>query len=86
QPGSLSAWRDKAVNAATGDFFADTLKTIQSSYLRPTHAGFITFFRETAPRVAAAITGELSVTELAAWVNRRYRETRPSTASVRSVA
>ncbi|MEO5760606.1 MAG: extracellular solute-binding protein, partial [Mesorhizobium sp.] len=42
QPGSLSAWRDKAVNAATGDFFADTLKTIQSSYLRPTHAGFIT--------------------------------------------
>jgi len=86
QPGSLSAWQDKAVNAATGDFFADTLKTIQSSYLRPTHAGFITFFRETAPRVEAAIAGELPVAELAAWVNRRYRETRPSTKSVRSVA
>ncbi|PWJ86755.1 multiple sugar transport system substrate-binding protein [Mesorhizobium loti] len=86
QPGSLSAWQDKAVNATSGDFFADTLKTIQSSYLRPTHAGFITFFRETAPRVGAAIAGELSITELAAWINRRYRETRPSTKSVRSVA
>ena len=86
QPGSLSAWRDSAVNAATGDFFADTLKTIQSSYLRPTHAGFITFFRDTAPRVEAAIAGELTVAELADWVNRRYRETRPSTDSVRSVA
>jgi len=39
-----------------------------------------------APRVGAAIAGELPTAELAAWVNRRYRETRPSTKSVRSVA
>ena len=29
QPGSLSAWQDAAVNAATRGFFADTLRTIQ---------------------------------------------------------
>lgn len=86
QPGSLSAWQDEAVNAATGGFFADTLKTIQASYLRPTHHGFIGFFRETAPRVAAAISGELSTAELSDWINRNYRETRPAKERARSVA
>ena len=86
QPGSLSAWQDDAVNAATRNFFADTLRTIQASYLRPTHHGFIAFFRDSAPRVAAAIAGEVSPADLAEWVNRRYRESRPSMQSARSVA
>ena len=62
------------VNAATGNFFADTLRTIQASYLRPTHAGFLAFFRDCAPRAAAAIAGELSAGELLSYLDRRYRE------------
>jgi multiple sugar transport system substrate-binding protein len=74
QPGSLQAWRDPHVNATTGDFFADTLKTIQASYLRPTHAGFLAFFRDCAPRAAAAIAGEISAGELFSFLDRRYRD------------
>lgn len=76
QPGSLSAWLDRDVNAATNGFFADTLATLQASYLRPTHHGFITFFREASHRVADAILGNLPADELATWLNRRYAEGR----------
>jgi multiple sugar transport system substrate-binding protein len=86
QPGSLSAWTDAAVNASSRDFFKSTLRTIQSSYLRPTHSGFIAFFRECAPRVAAAIAGELPAGELADLLNRIYRETRSANELSRSVA
>lgn len=76
QPGSLAAWKDAGVNELSGDFFSSTLRTIASSYLRPTHPGFIAFFRECAPHAAAAIAGNLSAAELADRVNRLYREAR----------
>ncbi|MFI0847087.1 ABC transporter substrate-binding protein [Mesorhizobium sp. IMUNJ 23232] len=86
QPGSLSAWKDETVNASSRDFFRSTLKTIKSSYLRPTHSGFMTFFRQGAPRVAAAILGETPAPDLADALNRRYRETKPADEPSRSVA
>ena len=76
QPGSLAAWEDATVNHFAGDFFSATLQTIRSSYLRPTHPGFIAFFRECAPHAAAAIVGDLSAGDLADHVNRLYRESR----------
>ncbi len=86
QPGSLSAWKDAAVNGSSRDFFSSTLRTIQSSYLRPTHPGFIAFFRESAPRVAAAIAGQTAPSDLANTLNRIYRETRSADELSRSVA
>ncbi|RLP25250.1 extracellular solute-binding protein [Mesorhizobium sp. YM1C-6-2] len=86
QPGSLSAWKDKAANDLSRDFFKSTLRTIQSSYLRPTHPGFIAFFRECAPRVQAAISGQTSTSDLAGTLNRIYRETRSGNELSRSVA
>ena len=86
QPGSLSAWKDAAVNGSSRDFFKSTLRTIQSSYLRPTHPGFIAFFRESAPRVAAAIAGQTSPSDLAGTLNRIYRETGSADELSRSVA
>lgn len=85
QPGSLSAWRDGEANAFSRDFFASTLKSIEASYLRPTHSGFIGFFRDCAPRAAAAVAGEISAADFAEWLNRRYREAAPGAAE-RSVA
>lgn len=82
QPGSRAAWMDAGVNNLSGDFFSSTLRTIASSYLRPTHPGFIAFFRECAPHAAAAITGDISAAELADHVNRLYRETRQPERSV----
>ncbi|TPI59257.1 extracellular solute-binding protein [Mesorhizobium sp. B3-1-7] len=82
QPGSLAAWKDAEVNRLSGNFFSSTLRTISSSYLRPTHPGFIAFFRECAPRAAAAIAGDIDAAELAGHVNRLYRETRQPERSV----
>ncbi|RWF49175.1 MAG: extracellular solute-binding protein [Mesorhizobium sp.] len=82
QPGSLAAWKDDEVNALSGGFFSATLRTIASSYLRPTHPGFIAFFRECAPHAAAAIAGEVSAADLGDLVNRLYRETRQPERSI----
>jgi len=86
QPGSLSAWKDETANGLTRDFFKSTLRTVQSSYLRPTHPGFIAFFRECAPRVAAAVAGETSASDLAEALNRIYRETASADEPSRSFA
>jgi multiple sugar transport system substrate-binding protein len=77
QPASLSAWTDPAANEATRGFFRDTLKTLQGSYLRQTHPGFISFFRDGTHQVAAAIKGEISAAALAAWLNLKHAETSP---------
>ena len=74
QPGSLSAWTDPAVNQATRNFFRDTLATLQGSYLRGTHPGFIAFFHEGTHKTVAAIKGELSAKDLASWFNRKHAE------------
>ena len=86
QPGSLSAWKDETANGLTRDFFKSTLRTVQYSYLRPTHPGFIAFFRECAPRVAAAVAGETSASDLAEALNRIYRETASADEQSRSFA
>ena len=46
QPGLLSAWDDPAVNAAWGDFYAGTRRTIQAAWVRPRHPGYIAFQTE----------------------------------------
>jgi multiple sugar transport system substrate-binding protein len=43
QPGNRVAWTDPAVNAATSNFFLDTLETLDQTYLRPRYDGFISF-------------------------------------------
>ena len=47
QPGHRSAWLDPAVNAANANFFANTLSTLDSAWVRPKFPGFIAF-QETA--------------------------------------
>ncbi|GGA55692.1 hypothetical protein GCM10011507_03720 [Edaphobacter acidisoli] len=43
QPGHRAAWQDSALNAATNNFFADTLETLDAAWVRPRFAGFIAF-------------------------------------------
>ncbi len=42
QPGHRSAWLDAQTNAACGNFFRDTLDTIDNAHLRPRYDGWIT--------------------------------------------
>lgn len=43
QPANDAAWDDDTVNSACSDFFRDTRKTLDGSWLRPRHKGFIDF-------------------------------------------
>jgi multiple sugar transport system substrate-binding protein len=47
QPGHRSAWLDEEVNAASNNFFRDTLETLDNAYLRPRYNGYVPF-QETA--------------------------------------
>lgn len=55
QPASRAAWRDDAVNAATGGFFAATLATVDAALLRPRHDGAIAFQTAASARLRAAL-------------------------------
>jgi multiple sugar transport system substrate-binding protein len=74
QPGSRAAWTDAAANELTRGFFRYTLATLSQSYLRPTHPGFVDFFRGATHQVLAAIDGEIAPGALADWLDRRYVE------------
>jgi len=43
QPGHAGAWRDSAANATCGGFFADTMRTMELSYVRPRNKAFPSF-------------------------------------------
>ena len=68
QPGLRAAWRDPQVNAAWGQFYANTAATLEAATIRPRHDGYIalqtrasTFLRDAfaartpAPRAARAL-------------------------------
>lgn len=55
QPALRSAWRDAAVNAATGGFFRDTLASVEAALLRPRHDGAIAFQTAASARLRAAL-------------------------------
>ena len=43
QPGHRDAWQDSAANAASSNYFLDTLETLDQAYLRPRYTGYIPF-------------------------------------------
>jgi multiple sugar transport system substrate-binding protein len=76
QPGHRSAWTDEAVNAASNDFFRDTLSTLDEAIVRPPYAGYV-WFQDTASPVAhAAVRGDLDCAEAADQLNELCRQSR----------
>lgn len=55
QPALRTAWQDAVVNAATGNFFAATLATVEQALLRPRHDGAIAFQTAASARLRAAL-------------------------------
>jgi multiple sugar transport system substrate-binding protein len=51
QPGHRQAWLDPALNQACGNFFLDTLPTLDAAYLRPRYLGYIPFQDHAGPIV-----------------------------------
>jgi multiple sugar transport system substrate-binding protein len=65
QPGHRSAWTDPEVNAASSDFFQDTLSTLDEAICRPKVPNYMDF-QDSATRVAhAALAGTTGVADAA---------------------
>lgn len=72
QPGSRAAWLDDGVNAAVNGFFENTLKTLDASYLRPRHDGFIGFFEAAGQILNAHFRGNSTRSAAIADLNEEY--------------
>lgn len=74
QPGHRAAWCDDDVNAASLNFFRDTLQTLDDSLQRPQFPGYMDFQDRATPVAHGCVRGDISVAEAAATINRLYRE------------
>ena len=76
QPGHREAWTDGEVNRRSGDFFANTLKTLDEAWVRPRYDGYLHFQDEAAPRVHACLRGEATDQATLDEINRLYQASR----------
>jgi multiple sugar transport system substrate-binding protein len=74
QPGHRGAWTDDAVNAASSNFFRDTLQTLDESLLRGKFPGYMTFQDQGTPLAHDCVAGKTQPAEAAREINRIYRQ------------
>lgn len=72
QPASSAAWEDAELNTASGDFYAGTRRTIEASWVRPRHAGFIGFQYVASLTVGAALRGEVTSRDAVRTLNAAF--------------
>jgi len=73
QPGHRAAWTDASVNSACGDFFRDTLATLDEALLRPQFPGYMGFQDEATPVAHDCVAGKTSPIDAARNINAIYR-------------
>ena len=61
QPGHLSAWKDNQINIDSNQFFANTLETLEMSWLRPRYDGYMYFQDIGGTLVNNFLKGETSI-------------------------
>ena len=76
QPGHRGAWLDPVVNTDAGDFYRDTLPTLDEAYLRPRYDGYIPFQDRAGELVHAYLRDGGDPRRTLAELNRYYRESR----------
>jgi multiple sugar transport system substrate-binding protein len=74
QPGHATAWEDDAVNAAAGNFYRDTRKTLEAAYVRPRHNGYMAFQDAASKRLNAGLIERQSPAAILAHIDRAFRE------------
>lgn len=63
QPGSRTAWTDKAANKLTGGYFRSTLPVLEQAWLRPRHEGFDAYQNRGADIIANFLVGAITARE-----------------------
>jgi len=74
QPGHRAAWTDPTVNATSGNFFQDTLKTLDNSLVRPRHPGYMYFQDRATPVMGDYLAGHKSLKVAVETINDLYRK------------
>jgi multiple sugar transport system substrate-binding protein len=70
QPGHRLAWLDEENNRISGNFFADTLPTLDNAYLRPRYPGYIEFQERAPDAIAQFLRGEHTARQALAELER----------------
>ena len=76
QPGHSDAWIAGAVNNPAGDFYRNTRRTLDLSWMRPRHDGYMTFQNEAAELINHALRTKLTSSTVIFELNRLYGASR----------
>ena len=74
QPGHSAAWEDDGVNAPAWDFYRKTRATLEGSYLRPRHDGYMPFQAAASERISAGLKGSEAAGTVVADLNDLFRK------------
>lgn len=74
QPGHADAWQDAVVNEATTDFYRATRKTLEGSWVRPRHNGYMAFQQQASDYLNEAMLSRKPARVVVAELNRLYRQ------------
>ena len=72
QAGHRAAWLDPAVNQAVNGFYRDTLATLDRSWLRPRHQGYLKFQVDASAAIDRFLDGRLGAAGTARELDRLY--------------
>lgn len=64
QPARLEAWEDNAINARFGGCYRETRSTIEASWIRPRHRGYLRFQAEGGNLIETHLRGDIAETAL----------------------
>jgi multiple sugar transport system substrate-binding protein len=76
QPSARAAWRDAEVNGRWGNFYRDTLATVEAAWVRPRYKNFVTFQAEASASIRSALDTGTSATLLLAELQHHYAASR----------
>lgn len=76
QPGHAMAWHDKNVNLATHGFYLNTLSTLEASFVRPRHNGYMHFQNAASERLSIGLKNREQPESVISDINVLYRQSR----------
>lgn len=72
QPSHRAAWTSPDVNAASNNFYQNTLQTMEDAYVRPRCPGYIEFQTRASAAIRAALADQTAHRQLIAELNREF--------------
>ena len=76
QPSARAAWRDADVNRRWGNFYRDTLLSVEAAWVRPRYKNFVTFQAEASASIRSALDSGTSAASVLAELQQHYAASR----------